>query len=611
MNEYVSKYCKKFIQSQTSPHFAILLKGEWGCGKTFFIKKLISELKLDKEKYVYISLFGIKNLDQIDEKIFEAMHPLLSSPGAKIAGSLVKTALRLNADFKLDLSEGGSSKKLFNIGVKCPTLKEVKKIRVKRDLLVIDDIERLGDGLEIKDIFGFFQDIISESDTKVIFIGNEDKINNISSSDEFSYKKIKEKSIGQEFLINPCIEDAVNFFVDELKFKRPINDFVKNKTIEIIKNIECVNLRSVRAAIWNLNEYSDFIVNDLEESDCEKFISTYLLLSIQKSLNIIERDDVYNALKIYEKYKKSYKSFDEEHIVDFVSLNIPLISKWQKIIFDGLCSRDDLHAYYCLEKKEIEERGKRKKLFTLMNTWRDLSDADFKVIIDEINKEFDQGVYSHPGEILHYANWMLLFSSWGIRSETEASIERKIKKLYASKVVKHIRDFESLQMGFGGWSYSSDLPKLNKIFDYVRKRNNEIKSEELKKDVLCNTNKLTNEKINEFCSDLWMCNGSNKFWRFPFFKYVNVSKICNQLNMLNASSLDYFISSLEERYGLKYRSAADESAIEDVNNLRKIRDGYMKGKTNILNSPKNFLAQNFAERLDKIINHIEETSNKW
>ena len=34
----------------------------------------------------------------------------------------------------------------------------------------------------------------------------------------------------------------------------------------------------------------------------------------------------------------------------------------------------------------------------------------------------------------------------------------------------------------------------------------------------------------------------------------------------------------------------------------------MKGKSSIMNSPKNFLAQNFAKRFDNIIFHIEQSS---
>ena len=43
MNDATLKYCKEFIESKESPHFAILLKGKWGVGKTYFIEKLIKE----------------------------------------------------------------------------------------------------------------------------------------------------------------------------------------------------------------------------------------------------------------------------------------------------------------------------------------------------------------------------------------------------------------------------------------------------------------------------------------------------------------------------------------------------------------------------------------
>lgn len=589
MNEYVYDYCKKFILSETSPHFAILLKGEWGCGKTFFVKKLISDsaLKLEKKDYVYISLFGINSLEQIDGKIFEAMHPILSSPKMKFAGSLLKSAIKLGTNINFDTSDTGTHKSSIKIDFGNPSLKGVEKIPAMRKLLIVDDIERLGKKLEIKDVFGFFQDIISESDTKVIFIGNENKIdghnitseNEISKNDidlnfnqndaerknldkrDFSYKKIKEKSIGQEFLIRPCVNEAVDFFVEELNFKSPIKEIVSSKALDVIDYLKCENLRCVRSAIWCLNGCLDFITKDLRESDYEAFISTFLLLSIQKSLNAIGKNEILDALEKYDAYKKGYESLDK--------LNIPLIQIWPEIIFDGLCSRVNLNAQYCIEKRELESRGKKKKLFVLLENWRDLKDAEFKAMVDEVKKDFVEGKYLHPGEILHYANIMLLFSSWKIRSETFASILKDVKDLYVSKNVICVSDYGSLQIGFAGWSYSTDLPKLQEIIEFIRGKNNELKAKELKSEVLNSINILTNENIDAFCRDLWRCKGSNKYWNFPFFKYADVKVLCCKLENLKASSLDLFISSLEDRYGLRYRSPADESAWEDVKNLKK------------------------------------------
>lgn len=629
-NEYVYEYCKKFILSKTSPHFAILLKGEWGCGKTFFVKKLIgdSALKLEKKDYVYVSLFGLNSLEQIDGKVFEAMHPILSSPKMKFAGSLLKSAIKLGTNINFDASDDGSHKSSLKIDFGDPSLKGVEKIPAMRKLLIVDDIERLGKNLEIKDVFGYFQDVISESDTKVIFIGNENKIdgsNSISEIDDpkddidlifnqsdeeqknsdkqdFSYKKIKEKSIGQEFLIKPCVNEAVEFFVEELKMKSPLKEIVSAKALDVMGYLKCENLRCVRSAIWSLCECSDFITKDLRQSDYESFISTYLLLSIQKGINAIGRNGIIGALEKFDAYKKGYKKGYES----FEKLNVPLIKKWPEIIFDGLCSRVDLNAQYCIEKRELESRGKKKKLFVLLENWRDLNDAEFKANVDEVRKDFVEGKYLHPGKILHYANIMLLFSSWKIRSETFASILKDVKDLYDSQNVTSVSDFDSLRIGFAGWSYSNDLPKLREIIEFVREKNNELKAKELKSEVLNSINFLTNENINTFCRDLWRCEGSNKYWNFPFFKFVDVGEVCRKLDNLKASSLDLFISSLEERYGLKYNSPADESAKEDVKNLGKIKTTYMKGKSSILNSPKNFLSQNFARRLDNIIAHIKK-----
>ena len=40
MNEHIENYCIDYIESEFNPQFAILIKGEWGCGKTYFINKL-------------------------------------------------------------------------------------------------------------------------------------------------------------------------------------------------------------------------------------------------------------------------------------------------------------------------------------------------------------------------------------------------------------------------------------------------------------------------------------------------------------------------------------------------------------------------------------------
>ena len=97
MNEHIRDYCKKFIESQENPHYAVFLNGKWGTGKTYFINKLLEEYTDDTDvksnDIIKISLFGVKSTDEIDMKIYQAIHPILSSKAVKLFGAVVKSAI--------------------------------------------------------------------------------------------------------------------------------------------------------------------------------------------------------------------------------------------------------------------------------------------------------------------------------------------------------------------------------------------------------------------------------------------------------------------------------------------------------------------------------------
>ena len=57
--EELKSYC-----DINNPVGALMLSGEWGSGKTYFIKKFIKSVK-DKYVFVCISLFGIDSLDKL------------------------------------------------------------------------------------------------------------------------------------------------------------------------------------------------------------------------------------------------------------------------------------------------------------------------------------------------------------------------------------------------------------------------------------------------------------------------------------------------------------------------------------------------------------------
>ena len=60
--------------------YAIMINGEWGSGKTYFwnnqVKKKIESLKLNGKKFttIYMSLYGISNLEEISKKTLDRLN---------------------------------------------------------------------------------------------------------------------------------------------------------------------------------------------------------------------------------------------------------------------------------------------------------------------------------------------------------------------------------------------------------------------------------------------------------------------------------------------------------------------------------------------------------
>lgn len=66
----------KLMQSYLSEdiyNYAIMLDGEWGCGKSFFVKDVLIPKLQDTRIAIYVSLFGLKNVEEISTAIFSAI----------------------------------------------------------------------------------------------------------------------------------------------------------------------------------------------------------------------------------------------------------------------------------------------------------------------------------------------------------------------------------------------------------------------------------------------------------------------------------------------------------------------------------------------------------
>lgn len=170
----------------------VLINGEWGIGKTFFLKKYSKE-----KKYIYLSMFGIENLQELKRSLYFNLSKF------NIFTYKVKKIL------------SGLGFDVFGFGITFPQLEidlnnALKKIisKKKKLTIIIDDFERHRDSLTISDILGFISFLNSFEGINVIVVAAESKI--LSDSENFTtYINFKEKIIEKEYKIDNYSKDAV------------------------------------------------------------------------------------------------------------------------------------------------------------------------------------------------------------------------------------------------------------------------------------------------------------------------------------------------------------------------------------------------------------------
>lgn len=617
MNEHIKEYCEKFIESPESPHFALFIKGDWGTGKTYFIDKLIekytNDTNIKQNEIIKISLFGVKNTEDIDLKIYQKIHPVLSSNEMKVIGAVARTALKLgtNVDFNRD---GKNDLSLTLGGLSLGKQKKIKKIQKK--LIIVDDFERAS--MDACEIFGYFSEIIAESDTKVIFIGNEEKISEKDEDKKNEYLQIKEKTIGMEFKIEPVFDDAIKQFLIEIPFSEDSKEELKEIVTEITVKLNCENLRTIRQALYNLSFFIN-VIDSFEDNDKRKAIIIFLMLFIQKSLKLIDEDvNISKVINTYFDTGLSYKKYLEknpnaEKSLTFSRFNdyTPLLNHWYSIIFNGNYQVQFLTEKYQEEKGEIKkaQEDTRKTLFRFIGNWRTLDKKTFPEMYQKINKELEEGVYLHLGEILHYANIMFVFSKWGLIPESVTTISDRVKKVlknYNNSIIPE-KDWGMLQIGYAGYGFSFDVPEFTELYKELKIYNQGNVAEKAKTNINEDI-KLLESDISTFHKNIIHVNGNGKYYGQPILSYIDVEKFYSTLKGLPVEKQILTVECFEERYSKSYSNGTPMKEYrDDYQNLKKLAELYKNDDADFSYNPQAFFQHSVMNKWSELVSYFENS----
>lgn len=254
MNENIKHYLFRYTENP-DPQYAVMLKGKWGCGKTHFVNKWISEYTAQQKagQYVispiYVSLYGLNSTKQITKAIDKVLHPLLYSKGAeftkklfKIAGKVVlKTSLDWNGDAKEDASFEAALDSLSILSSKDSDIKGAK-------LIIFDDIERCM--VDMKELLGFINAFVEHASCHVILVGDDTHLKEISKK---TLAEFSEKTVGREFEILPDIDAAIDVFLHK---DLPLVDWIRGQKaliVDIFRATRCNNLRILRQCLYDFS----------------------------------------------------------------------------------------------------------------------------------------------------------------------------------------------------------------------------------------------------------------------------------------------------------------------------------------------------------------------
>lgn len=234
--ELIRQELSRFLGGEDAEVLA--LSGKWGIGKTYSWNKFLQQAKkrnaISRQRYAYVSLFGVTSLSELKYTIFEqsincqliGSQPTidtLQSNTAGIAESLGRKSWRA-------LTQSAFMKNVS------PALDALAFLSVRDTLICLDDLERRGRALDALDILGLVSFLKEQRNCKIAILlnANEDGLQD--------FNKYREKVVDIELHFSPtakeCAEIAFEDNHDLLQAISPLSEQLNITNIRTLKKIE-------------------------------------------------------------------------------------------------------------------------------------------------------------------------------------------------------------------------------------------------------------------------------------------------------------------------------------------------------------------------------------
>lgn len=585
---------------------AILIDGDWGSGKTFFIQeKLVNSLNehIDSgTKYsrsvFYISLYGMESFSQIIDEIYTASlesyfdEKLGNGKGEKVGRGINFASKVITAGLKY-----------FNIDTEdLPKISEIKQL--KNAIVIFDDLERCT--IDTNQLLGFINNLVEHNDIKVIIVANQaeigktklhndlpqkysvvlnpqlkllDDIEGVSKeqliqyteqifAEDMLYEKVKEKLIGltihYQADFSSIYENLVDKYINEKAVKTELITY-KDLVLGIFNQRQHCNIRTLIFAIMAYEKISSVISNIIFQPSQyinrqkEQILKYTLELSIQlklgKKIYSWSNNTAQSGMVHFDNSGIWGKSIFGYKFIDTYLMNRYLDSdEVSRIVFELMKEAKNID-----EHRDVENSLSFNKIYF----WWKLEDSEIMPLLDEVSKELSELKY-HPRYFKDIITRLMQLEHFGFKNLNfdnyvpymKQKLEEHDDAAFKIQNLQLLSDDKGLVQ-----QYNQIVQSLFTVLEAKERTEKEKINESL------NLDESWGETFCSGCSDYRQNYMSDK----KFFFYIDPIKIISKLQSSSVKDIYLFLDGIKQVYNF---SNLNDIFKEDAEHLQVVLDKF-------------------------------------
>ncbi len=621
-----------------------------GHGKTHFwnhkIRKKIESMQLNGKRYttIYMSLYGISNLEDISKKIFIETTQLMDKNLRKYMDAHEQTTIPEYAKTGIDMAN------FFGVTQSGDKVDYGEFFSTDDKVLCFDDLERAN--VDVIDILGYINNFVEHDHIKTIIICNEkelstklkssnlemktfiatyllDKQDELNKSDKpivekiqqkienvfdkaNDYERIKEKLIGETFEYAPKFDYIINGILMRYENNPDLIRFLRENTRLIISTFERSGTRNLRILKHALNDFKKIyeMVNKSYANTSHRVMQTMLIFTIAVSFEIkagkITKDKFEN-IKDNEEYKSILvssrilmdnrqfyiKEFDSNYYYNFKAEYrfFKFIEYYVRTrIFDMKIFKENMETIR--NTVDTENLPAYKRLLT-EEYWK-ISDDEFGKVISDIIEDVKQGNLRLIDNVKIYA----YFSYFSKKNLIDYDLKTIKSVFFNGMNLASLKSeyCENVDEELGKIAIDEVAEDMDDILKHFNTLNGQLhdkmykeKAEEIFKCIPMKM-ELFYEKFDKECMDI------------PIFKYYDPYQMFQRISCASNEDIVLIKEKLVNRAD-KYAKQI-EPEIKNIKQLKQIIDDYLNGKDP---SIKIVMLKEFSKDLGYIIDKYKPT----